>query len=177
MKQEIPFSETQAFRQVWIWLLLGGLVLFMAYGMYQQLAFGLLWGDRPMSDPGLILTVVLMQALLFLFGMMRLETRIDALGVHARFFPFHWRFRDFPWDDLVECRVRRYSPIAEYGGWGLRIGFFGRGSAWNVSGDQGLQLVFRDGRQLLIGTRRPKELEAALDRFMHRDRGSEPPKA
>ena len=50
----------------------------------------------------------------------------------------------------------------EYGGWGLRLGLFGNGKAFNVSGDKGLQLEFTDNKKLLIGTNRPEELTETL---------------
>jgi hypothetical protein len=63
---------------------------------------------------------------------------------------------------LTKSYVRQYSPIAEYGGWGLRLGLFGKGQAYNVSGDKGLQLEFTTGQRLLIGTNKPEELNTVL---------------
>jgi hypothetical protein len=42
------------------------------------------------------------------------------------------------------------------------MGLMGKGKAFNVSGNKGLQLEFNDGRKLLIGTSKPEELEAFL---------------
>ena len=55
------------------------------------------------------------------------------------------------------------SPIAEFGGWGIRYGF-GAGWVWNVSGNMGVQLELDNGRKVLIGSQRPAELKDALDR-------------
>lgn len=52
---------------------------------------------------------------------------------------------------------RTYSPLGDYGGWGLPGNL-----AYNVWGPHGLQLVFRSGNQLLLGTQRPAELLAVL---------------
>ncbi|MDQ1088364.1 hypothetical protein [Siphonobacter sp. SORGH_AS_1065] len=52
--------------------------------------------------------------------------------------------------------------MTEYGGWGLRLGLFGKGIAFNVSGNKGLQLEFIDHKKLLIGTNKPEELTKVL---------------
>ena len=57
--------------------------------------------------------------------------------------------------------VRKYSPIAEFGGWGYRISFNG-GPAYNIAGNMGLQIVFVSGKKLLIGTQQATAMSDAL---------------
>ena len=95
---------------------------------------------------------------------LRLETQVRPDGIYVRYRPFHRRFRAFKAKDLGEFYARKYRPILEYGGWGIRCGFRG-GRAYNVSGNRGLQLVFKTGKRLLIGSKKPDELEAALRRI------------
>ena len=59
--------------------------------------------------------------------------------------------------------VRRYSPILEYGGWGYRPGR--KKLALNVSGNQGLEIKFRNGRKLMIGTQKREDLERVIRRL------------
>ena len=66
---------------------------------------------------------------------------------------------------IATSYVRQYSPLLEYGGWGMRIGLFGKGKAWNISGDKGLQLEFTNQKKLLIGTNQPEELAATLEKI------------
>ena len=100
-----------------------------------------------------------------LFLTCRLETIIKKDGIYVRFFPFHLKFRRYYWDSITRAYVRQYSPLMEYGGWGLRFGIFGRGTAFNVSGNKGLQLEFPDHKRLLIGTNKPHELTEALKKL------------
>ncbi|MBN1505496.1 MAG: hypothetical protein JW955_01550 [Sedimentisphaerales bacterium] len=90
----------------------------------------------------------------------RLETEVRQDGLYIRYVPFHRRFRRFALQDLSEYHVRTYRPLVEYGGWGIRYGWKGR--AYNVSGNRGVQLIFKDRRRLLVGSSRPSELEAAI---------------
>ena len=64
---------------------------------------------------------------------------------------------------ISKVYVRKYSPLADYGGWGLRFSMSGQGKAYNVSGNVGLQLEFSNGKKLLIGTRKPDELSSVLN--------------
>ncbi len=80
------------------------------------------------------------------------ELRQDAVKVWL--WPLFWR--TLRYEDIVEAEARQYNPLTEYGGWGMRWGISGQ--AWNVSGRYGVQLVLRDGRRVLIGSRESEEL-------------------
>ena len=95
----------------------------------------------------------------------RLETEVRTDGLYVRYFPFHRRFRRFGAEDLSECFARKYRPIWEYGGWGIKGGWKA-GRAYNVSGNEGVQLVFENGKRLLIGSEEANELEAAIRSLM-----------
>jgi hypothetical protein len=145
--QDILFRETQSFPR---WLVLFPLV-----------PLGFIWTliyvDSPSwIDFGLTGFIFLGTACLLIFS--KLETEVRRDGLYVRFAPFHFRFHYFAFADIASVTARRYSPIGEYGGWGLRYGLGGVGRAYNVSGDKGVQLVFRDGQRLLIGSQHAEEL-------------------
>ena len=100
--------------------------------------------------------------------MQKLEPEVRTDGLYVRYFPFHINFKRFGADDLNKYYARKYRPIWEYGGWGIR-GSFGKGKAYNVSGNKGVQLVFKNGRQLLIGSQRAEELEKAIRSIIEGD--------
>ena len=81
--------------------------------------------------------------------------------MYVRFFPVHIRYKRFGAEDLSGCYAREYKPIREYGGWGIRCSLK-KGRAYNVSGNKGVQLVLKNGKQLLIGSQRADELEEAI---------------
>ena len=162
MDDEILFSETQRFKQWWLWILLIGSDLFILYGVYKQVIKGNTFGSKPASNTELLIIAFVTLVFTILFLIIRLETQIRKDGVYVKFFPLHLKFRHFSWDQLSKCYVRKYSPMAEYGGWGLRFGFGGK--AYNISGNQGLQLEFKNKKTLLIGTQRPEELNEALQK-------------
>ncbi|GAB3851280.1 hypothetical protein GCM10028822_17780 [Hymenobacter terrigena] len=145
------FIETQVMGRRWWWLAL----IIAALGLLPSLLMAekaTLWVR---SGPALI--GIAAGSLVWL---MRLETRIDEVGIHYRYLPLLNRWRHWPWADFRQVKPRTYSPLGDFGGWGIR-GFPGN-LAYNVWGSHGLQLVFQSGDRLLLGTQRPEELAATL---------------
>lgn len=168
---EVLFREEQTFRfgGIGILLLLQFIVFgaIFGWGLYQQLILRKPFGNQPMSDAGLIAVFAGVMALsigLFaLFFIARLITEVTQVEVRVRYVPFHRRPRAFPLSEIATAAARQYRPIAEYGGWGIR-GSFGRGIAYNVSGDEGVQLVMKSGRRVLIGSQQARSLADAIER-------------
>ena len=165
MENEILFSEKQKFNQWWLWLILLAINGVTILGVYNQLITGQPFGDKPMSNTGLLITAASIFVISILVLNMRLDTLIKKDGIYVKFFPFHWSFKKFPWEQISLSYIRKYSAITEYGGWGIRIGLFGKGKAWNVSGDKGLQLEFTNKKKLLIGTNQPEAVAATLGKI------------
>ena len=63
-------------------------------------------------------------------------------------------------NEIVVARARTYSPLREYGGWGLRG--WGTSRAYNVSGNRGVELTLQDGSSIMIGSQRADELAQAI---------------
>ncbi len=162
MKADILFSEHQRFKQWWFLMFPIGINILLLIGVFYQIIGGKQFGDKPMSNEELVITTGISILFTILLLNFRLDTQIKNDGIYVRFFPFHLRYKFYPWEELTKCYVRQYSPIAEYGGWGLRYGFFGKGKAYNVSGNKGLQLEFKNNKKLLIGTNKQEELNQIL---------------
>jgi hypothetical protein len=165
MNQEVLFSERQKFKLWWLLLILLSINGLFIFGIYTQVILGQQFGDKPMSNAGLLTITALFSLPTILIFTSRLDTIIKSDGIYVRFFPFHLSFKHYTWDSLTKSFVRTYSPLTEYGGWGLRVGFFGQGNALNVSGHEGLQLEFNDHKKLLIGTNKPAELTEILNKI------------
>ena len=75
-------------------------------------------------------------------------------------FRYLWPTRLIRFEDIIGLEVRRYRPLLEYGGWGVRLG--PAGWAYTTGGNEGVQLRLRTGIPVLIGSKHPRELEAAV---------------
>lgn len=153
------FEEKQRFDQWWIWLItFSAMIIPLALFLNE-------WLNNNRFDAVLLIVVVfeLLLVLLFKFAFV-LKTRIDSTGVHFQFFPFHLKLRTILWTEISSAYIRRYDPISEYGGWGVKGTWpFKNGRAYNVSGDEGLQLELVSGKKVLIGTNKKAELTEALN--------------
>ena len=163
--ETILFQEKQRFNQWWIHFIFSLINGFFMYGFYVQIIQDKIFGGKPMSDAGIIIATCISIMLTFLFYLVRLESQIKDDGIYVRFFPLQWKFKFFAWENLSKTYVRSYNPLIEYGGWGLRYNILGNGIAYNVSGNMGLQLEIQSKNKLLIGTNKPEELRAVLEKL------------
>lgn len=158
----IIFRERQKFKQWWIWLLLLAVNGMLIFGIFKQVILGHTFGSKPATNTELLIVEGIILFVSFLISQFRLDTVIQKDGIYVQFFPLHLKKRFYPWDSLSRCYIRKYAPLAEYGGWGYRFGLGGKGIALNVSGNIGLQLELTNGKKLLIGTQKGEEMSKAL---------------
>lgn len=166
MNREIPiFREVQKFRQYWLWVIVLGTAGMLWYGMIQQIIYKIPFGSNPAPDWWLVLFWILFGiGLPALFFNMQLITEVRTDGVYVRFVPIHRSSVRILKEDIVKFRKVEYSPVWQYGGWGIRYGFGGK--AYNVSGNQGVSLELKNGRNLLIGSQKAEDLYNALNQVV-----------
>lgn len=167
MEKNILFKEQQKFKQWWVWLLFLLSNGFLFWALYKQIYLGEAIGDKPLPDNGLFFFTAFTISLSSLFFLFRLDTKLDKTGVYVRFFPFQKKFMHYAWQDVKSAYIRKYSPLRDFGGWGYRISLGGNGKAYNVHGNQGLQLEFKDGKKLLIGTQMPERMNDTLRKLFN----------
>lgn len=150
------FEETQYFRQVWLWVMLIPVLLFAAVAP---------WVTRKPAEPvyTMVLTSLIPALVILWFYILHLHTKITDEGIFYRFYPMQFRFRMVGWDEIERLEVIQYHPLRDFGGWGFRYGFKGR--ALNVSGNMGLMIYKKNGKRLLLGTKRPDDLKPVVEKI------------
>lgn len=169
-EQTILAKETQPARgTLWPWICLplaAAIVVWFTVALAVQLGQGRPFGSNPMSDSGLILLAGLMYllaaGLVFLGLFSELTLTVTGRGILIRWFPFTRRF--IPLADIMSHAPVTYRPLADYGGWGLRFSFRGKGRAYSMSGNRGLLLTLTNGRKVMLGSPDPESLSRALKR-------------
>ncbi len=78
--------------------------------------------------------------------------------------PLPFCAKHFDYSEIETYEARQYRPLRDFGGWGIRFGRSGR--AYTVSGNQGVQFVFKNGQRLLIGSQHADRLVEAVDHNM-----------
>ncbi|MGB3078582.1 MAG: hypothetical protein WBB31_05850 [Saprospiraceae bacterium] len=145
------FAEEQNFDQAWVWLLLGVVTL----GVFVSLVMAGQWGLI------MLLAGAVLVSSMTLMASFKLYTKIDSEGVHYHANPFQWKNKTIRWDEIDQIYVRKYSPLLEYGGWGIRYGR--SGWAYIAKGNQGIQMVLKNGKKILLGTQQGEEVTRLLE--------------
>ena len=140
------FEENQKFTQWWLWVILLSFPI-MSVGPFDENEIN-------------VYHVLIGLAIPLLFYFIELRIKVNEDGLHYQFFPFHIKSHTIKLEDIEKFKAMEYSPLKEYGGWGIRYGF--KGKAYNVSGNLGVKVHLTNGRNILFGSQKHKELEKAL---------------
>ena len=160
--QSVMYSETQRARQWWIWLLVAVGVLFVAWMFTEQILLGHPVGNNPAPDGVVwLITILVGIGMPLLAYSVHLTTEIRSDRLVVRLVPV-WR-RTIMFGDIVNCAPCTYHPILHYGGWGVRYGI-GQGMCYTLYGHLGVRVELNNGKRVLIGSQRPEELAAAINR-------------
>ena len=157
----MSFKEIQYLTQSKLFLVLGILILSFVGVMIVPIVRNGVTNSLQTLLFIFIMLLILLIPIFILWG--KLITLYDEKGVSYQFIPFHWKIKTINWKDVKRAYIRKYRPLSEYGGWGIRYGFMGK--AYNISGNIGLQLELKNGKKILIGTRKPQEVENVLNRL------------
>jgi hypothetical protein len=140
------FEENQKFTQWWLWVILLS---------FPIISFG------PFDENDVNINYVLIGFFIpFLFYLFELRLKVNAEGLHFQFFPFHFKSHIIKMADIEKFKAMEYSPLKEYGGWGIKYGF--KGKAYNVSGNKGVKIFLNNGTNIMFGSQKHLELAKAL---------------
>ncbi len=147
------YVEVQSFWSRWFILLILLLLGVGIYGAVREKE----WGAEPIIG----LSILFITIIFFIF--IRLRTTVDSTGITVDFKPFLWN-KLWSWDKIAAVQIKKYS-LLDYGGWGYRIG--PNGTAYTVQGKYGVQIQFKNGDKILVGTQKPEEIQQFLDHIRH----------
>ena len=140
------FEENQKFTQWWLWVILLS---------FPIISFG------PFDENTININYVLIGFFIpFLFYLFELRLKVSAEGLHYQFFPFHLKSHIIKLEDIEKFKAMEYSPLKEYGGWGIKYGF--KGKAYNVSGNKGVKIFLKNETNIMFGSLKSSELAKAL---------------
>ena len=141
------FHEEQRFWAAWVWVILLTLdlpiILVVALTQEWVLLFG----------------AIVASSIAALFAVAKLVVDVDPAAITVSFH-FLWPTRRIAIADVKRAFATTYNSLLEYGGFGVRWG--PRGWAFNTGGDEGVIVETKDGKRVMIGSRRSKEFEAAI---------------
>jgi len=133
------------------WWAIGGVAVFLSLILLRS------WTDSRLVAAGAVgLAVTVLILLLFA----SLTVSVDETSLRLRFGTGLIRKR------VLLSEIRSYRSVRNpwYYGWGIR--FMPGGTLWNISGLNAVELVFRNGKLLRVGTDEPEALSRALQQAL-----------
>ncbi len=95
---------------------------------------------------------------LLFYGLMgELRTRVTDKGLVLAWGAAEMIRKEFPFSDILHAKAVTYSPLKEFGGWGIRFGSGGK-SAWNIRGNRAVRLELAGGKIFYLGSARPERI-------------------
>ena len=172
--ERIFFKEEQRFSSFWMYLLV--VIIFTialaptVVALYSQIILGVPYGEEPSTNESLLVLFIVLMIMfvvtILLFSKMKLVTEVKNEGFLYKYPPFIIKFKLIRKEEIEKYEVRKYSPIREYSGWGIRYSWGKSGRAYNVKGNIGLQLYMVDGKKILFGTQHGDAIRRAMDKMM-----------
>ena len=151
------FKEEQRFNQWWLIVIctIAGIGILLNLARLLDLSGDISTGKLFGSSLGLIVCVGIF--------FVKMHTKIDKSGIKVWFSPFGFTMKSFRWNELENAHTRKYRPISEFGGWGIRV--FRKHKAYNIKGDKGIQLKTKKGKFFLIGTQQTQNADRVIKRY------------
>jgi hypothetical protein len=148
------YQEIQKFRQWWLWAIIVLFPIFVTIAKCIEV--------KAFVIETMIVVLFFVPFILF-FYVLSLKTSIDQQGITLTFKPFLLNHKMIAFGDIVELKMVTYKPLIDCGGWGLR--WYKCGTAYTVSGNQGIEILLKNNDLLLIGTQKPEAFIAAIQTF------------
>lgn len=103
--------------------------------------------------------------LLLTIGVLRMTTEVTPTDLRIWFGWVPTYRQAIFLSSVRRVEVVRYRPIADYGFWGVRRGPDGE-RVFHARGDRGVRLHLTDGSRILVGSQRPEELAAVIEKAL-----------
>lgn len=149
------YREEQLFAW-WIYAFLAGIV---------SLGWGVLaWrGTLHPGGPPMSLIVGLTMPPALVLGLLRMTTEVTPIDCRVWYGFVPTYRRSIPLDVVARVEVVAYRPVRDHGFWGVRTTRDGE-RVMTARGSRAVRLHLTDGSRILIGSQKPEELAASLDR-------------
>jgi len=144
------FTEKQRFNQWWLWLLLAVCSATPIIIFYKE------YTNNTVSSNNLWALIIIFLASI-LFAVLRMKTVVTEENIQLTQYPFVWKTIHL--SDINTMKVINYGFV---GGWGIRL-WTKYGTVYNVRGNKGLHIKLKNGKQFVIGTQKPQELEKVVE--------------
>jgi hypothetical protein len=154
------FTEKQKINGLWIALIPVTLLVFFATYKESETIF-----RNWQSTLTLIGILFMMISFIILLFKMEITTTFTEEYIQVQYFPFNLKPKTIYWNNLKSFETRNADSFKEFWGWGWGYRGTKKNRAYTTYGDFGLQLTFKNGNRLFIGSQKKDEMEELIDRI------------
>ncbi len=164
-KSKPLYVEEQAFRVIWFWLIVGAALMYAPIALTVELV-----GTESGSDGwwealyGLLFSLYVSISISAWLLWLKMTTTVRPDGLFLYYRGLYWKDISVSLDEVESVEAKEYRPILGYGGWGIR--YVWKGKAYNVSGNEGVRIHYKNGKHILIGSQEPKKLLKAIQQIL-----------
>lgn len=151
----MTFKEEQKFRSIWIYFILA---------VTSLVTLWLTRNDYDLQPLHLMIVFTPILIVIYLVEFSKLYTSISKDGIQYRFKPYQRSAKLITWNDIKSIEVKKYNPIKDYGGWGVRRGRAGKG--YNTQGNIGIFIHTSEQKTLMIGTQEPEAVKRIIKHYL-----------
>jgi hypothetical protein len=174
MMQKTLFKEEQKFTNPVLWVFIA-LVFTMALAPETITLVKHLYFEKPVDVETnritslvilIVLLIIMFIGVVILFKKIKLVLEVKTDGLYYSYPPFIRKSQSILKKEIDNILVRKYKPIREFSGWGIKYGWAGAGRAYTIRGNVGLQVYLKNGKKVLFGTQRGDALLRAAKKMM-----------
>jgi hypothetical protein len=134
--------------------------------MFLLVQFDLVRTKNNQKEPLIFLILIVFTILTFIwFLFLNLKTIINEKGIIVTYSGIPFCKKNMRWEDITSISVIKYSPLYDYGGWGVKYSLSGNGWCYNVAGDYGIKILMINKKPFLIGTQQKEEAEKIINHY------------
>lgn len=165
---DLEFREEQNFRKWWHFIIAGFPIIIVSL-LFLLTQFNLVETKNNQKEPLFFLILIVFLILVFVwFLFLKLETSINHEGITVNYRGIPFCKRNIKWAEIETISVITYSPLTDYGGWGVRYSMSGNGWCYNVSGEYGIKLFTLNKKPFLIGTQKKEAAEKIIYHYFNK---------
>lgn len=160
------FSETQRFNKWWHYMLAAlPAAIVIVSSLFIQFDIMSTENNQKASLLASIISILLAVLAFIWFRYIKLNTIINEAGISVQFKGIPFCKKKISWPEIQKIEVIEYSPLYDYGGWGVRYSLAGKGWCYNVSGKIGISIMQSNGKPFLIGTQKSEEAQKIINHY------------
>jgi len=160
--ENVYINEIQSFR--WLALVPGLVTLLFAVLCYFQIVLKKQVGNRPAPSWLLVVFFLFTATVTAMLGLQKLTLSITNKAVYINFGVFASK-QVIPLTDIKSIAVRKYNGPGEFSGWGVKSN--AHEQSYTVSGDEGVEIILKNGKMILVGTQKPKEMQRVINQYFY----------